>query len=135
MRMKYGLRTKNILLFSTGFMILSLLFQNCSSRLGSQLAQSEGLSSAPADFSEQDNIIFLNQKPPLISNKTNDVIRFEVSASKINFLEHVEYQLNSDDWQRAYDNEIILTGLSYGEQSLFIRATSNTGTKSEILES
>lgn len=112
----------------------SLLFQNCSGKLNSQSFIEGSSLTGSLNFSGLNDIILLTERPKLISNKINDSIHYEISPSKIDSVDYVEFKLNSDPWKSVYDNEVLLTDLVYGEQTIFFRAYSKSGSESDILE-
>lgn len=130
--MNIGKRRLSIILFSTAFMILSLLFQNCSSRLSSQSASLQPTDSARLDFSGVNDFIKVTEMPNEFTNQSNGVIRYEVAPALLDATDYVEFQIDAQDWQIAYDNQIVLTGVAYGQHAIKFRAISKNGSASEI---
>ena len=115
-------------------MILSLFFQNCSSQFSSQGANSSAADSSLLNFTGVFDTVRIMQAPSEFTNKTSDVVRYQISPTVEQFVDRVEYQLNNDEWQIAYDNEIVLTALAFGAQGIYLRTVSKNGSVSETSE-
>lgn len=129
-------RSQNVILVvSFGFILSSLLFQNCSSKLNSQIALSQVEGEINYGANDLKNVISFVKKPAPITKLVNDEILISVKKSLESEVARIEYQLTGqDDWIDNLGNQILLTQMAQGPHTIKVRAVLKNEQVSEIAD-